>query len=199
MPKQLVPGLYHWTAFHPGIGSEVSSYYVESASAVIDPKCPEEGWDALPGDVRQVLLTSGHHTRDAAELADRFSIAVRASRQAADYIGGAIDVEVFADGEVAPGITAIHIGVLSEDEGAFHIAVDDGAIAFADGLISHRDEIGFVPDELMGDDPESVKQGLVQAFRGLLDLDFDHLLFAHGDPVIGGGKASLRAFLADRQ
>ncbi|MGB9184216.1 MAG: hypothetical protein WCB67_09115 [Solirubrobacteraceae bacterium] len=200
MPRQLVPGLYHWTAFHPGIGSRVSSYYLEPADAVLDPKCPEEGWDAIPGYVRQVLLTSGHHTRDAAELADRLSIPVRASPQAADHIGGALDVEVFTDGsEAAPGITAIHIGVLSDDEGAFHIAVDDGAIAFADGLISHGDEIGFVPDELMGDDPEGVKQGLTEAFRGLLDLDFDHLLFAHGDPVIGGGKTSLRAFLADRR
>jgi hypothetical protein len=196
MPKQVVPGLYHWTAFHPGIGSRVSSYYAESAGVVLDPKCPEEGWDALPGDVRQVLLTSGHHTRDAAELADRLSIAVCASRQAADHIGGALDVEVFADGdEVAPGITAIHIGVLSQDEGAFHIALGDGAIAFADGLISHGNEIGFVPDELMGDDPESVKQGLTEAFRGLLDLDFDHLLFAHGDPLTGGGKAVLREFV----
>ncbi len=26
------------------------------------------------------------------------------------------------------------------------------------------------------------------------DLDFDHLLFAHGEPVIGGGKQDLRAF-----
>ncbi len=198
MPKQLVPGLYHWTAFHPGIGSRVSSYYVEPAAVTIDPKCPEDGWDALPGDVNRVLLTSGHHTRDAADLADRLSVPVCASRHAADHIGGALDVEAFDDGEVAPGITAVHIGVLSEDEGAFHIAVGDGAIAFADGLISHGNEIGFVPDELMGDDPESVKHGLTEAFRGLLGLDFDHLLFAHGDPVIGGGKARLRAFVTDR-
>jgi hypothetical protein len=196
MPKQVATGIYHWTAFHPGIGFRVSSYCVEPAGVVLDPKCPDEGWDALPGELRQVLLTSGHHTRDAAELADRFSIPVRASRQASDRIGGALDVEVFADGdEVAPGITAIHIGVLSEDEGAFHIAVGDGAIAFADGLINHGDGIGFVPDELMGDDPETIKQELTEAFRGLLERDFDNLLFAHGDPVIGGGKAALREFV----
>ncbi len=31
--------------------------------------------------------------------------------------------------------------------------------------------------------------------RGLLTRDFDHLLFAHGEPLIGGGKAALRDFL----
>ena len=36
MPDELLPGLYHWTAFHPGIGSRVSSYYVEPAGVVID-------------------------------------------------------------------------------------------------------------------------------------------------------------------
>jgi hypothetical protein len=197
MPREVLPGLYHWTALHPGIGARVSSYYVEAAGVVLDPKRPEDGWEALPGPVRQILLTSGHHVRDAAELADRLAIAVNASREAAQHIGGALEVEVFADGEeVLPGITAIHIGALSEDEGALHIAGSGGAIAFADGLISHDGSVGFVPDGLMGDDPDGVKRGLARAFHGLLERDFDHLLFAHGDPVIGGGKATLREFVA---
>ena len=123
---------------------------------------------------------------------------VSASQEAADRIGDGLEVDVFADGdEVAPGITAIHIGALSADEGAFHIAIAEGAVAFADGLISRDGEIGFVSDGLMGDDPEGVKQGLAAEFRRLLGRDFDHLLFAHGDPFIGGGKAALRRFVAD--
>jgi hypothetical protein len=47
----------------------------------------------------------------------------------------------------------------------------------------------------MGDDPEAVKRGLRDAFAELLERDFDHLLFAHGTPVVGGGKAALEAFL----
>jgi hypothetical protein len=34
---------------------------------------------------------------------------------------------------------------------------------------------------------------LFEAYRSLLDLDFDLLLLAHGDPVTDG-KAALRAF-----
>src|SRR5665213_330789 len=81
MPDELLPGLYHWTAFHPGIGSRVSSYYVEPPGVVLDPKLPDDGSDPLPGPVTQILLTSGHHTRDAAELAERLSVGVSASQE----------------------------------------------------------------------------------------------------------------------
>jgi hypothetical protein len=193
--REIFPDVYHWTAFHEPIGARVSSYFVQPAGVVIDPKLPEEGLESLPGEPQQVLLTSGHHDRDAQTIAEAFGIPIRVSREGRDYLGGRLDVEVFGDGdEVAPGVTAIHIGELSDDEGAFQIAVADGAIAFADGLIRYRGQLGFVPDELIGDDPESVKRGLKQAFSGLLTRDFDNLLFAHGDPVVGGGKEALRRF-----
>lgn len=55
--------------------------------------------------------------------------------------------------------------------------------------------LGFFSDDLLGDDPAKVKRGLNDAFRGLLTRDFDHLLFAHGEPLVGGGNAALREFL----
>ena len=45
------------------------------------------------------------------------------------------------------------------------------------------------------DDPPAVKRGVVAAARRLAELDFDGLLFAHGDPVAEGGKAALQGFL----
>jgi len=39
-----------------------------------------------------------------------------------------------------------------------------------------------------------VRAGLRESLRALLDLDYDSLLFAHGDPFIGGAKAALREF-----
>lgn len=193
--REIFPGVFHWTTFHEPIHARVSSYYVQPAGVVIDPKVPEEGIEAFPEEPQSVLLTSGHHHRDAQQLADTFGIPIRVSGEAADYLGGRLSVEVFGHGEqVAPGITAVHIDVLSDDEGAFHIAVAEGALAFADGLIRYGGRLGFVRDELIGDDPERVKAGLKEAFRGLLDRDFENLLFAHGDPLIGGGKEALREF-----
>ena len=42
------------------------------------------------------------------------------------------------------------------------------------------------------DDPENTKRGLLTAIsRALAELEFDHVLLAHGDPIIGGGRAAL--------
>ncbi|MGI9098987.1 MAG: hypothetical protein ACR2H2_10955 [Solirubrobacteraceae bacterium] len=193
--REVLPGLFHWATFHEQIGVQVSSYYVEPAGIVIDPKVPEEGLEALPGEPHQVVLTSGHHHRDAQRFAEALDIPIRASHEAAERLGDALAVEPFGDhDEVAQGVTSIHIGKLSADEGALHIAVGEGAIAFADGLNRYGEALAFFPDELLGDHPDRVKDGLKQAFLGLLTRDFDHLLFAHGEPLIGGGKAALRDF-----
>ena len=55
--------------------------------------------------------------------------------------------------------------------------------------------LGFVPDQYMGEEPEAVKTALKSAYGSLLERKFDHLLLAHGDPWIGGGKAALREFV----
>ena len=54
-----------------------------------------------------------------------------------------------------------------------------------------------VPDSLM-DDPQETKQGIQDACRGLLerDFEFEHLLFAHGEPVVGGGREALEQFVS---
>ena len=118
--REVLPGLFHWTTFHQPIDSPVSSYYADQAGEVIYPKEPQEGLEALPGTPRQVLLTSGHHHRDADRFAEAFDIPVRASREGGEYLGDHLDVDLYQDGEeVAPGITAIHVGELSADEGAF--------------------------------------------------------------------------------
>src|SRR5664279_1202940 len=70
-----------------------------------------------------------------------------------------------------------------------------GALAFADGLTRPRGGgLAFVPGFLMGDDAAAVRAALRESLRGLLDLDFDNLLFAPGEPLVGGAKAAMREF-----
>ena len=98
--------------------------------------------------------------------------------------------------EVAPGITALEMGALTPEDTVFRLQAGPGALLFADGLIRGRDgALAFVPDWLMGDDPEGVKRGLRESLRRLLDEDFDALLFAHGEPMAEGGHAALREFV----
>lgn len=196
--QEILPGLYRWTTFHDGIRARVSSHYVEPAGALIDPRVPEDGLDGFAGVGRpaQIVLTSGLHARDSEQFADAFGCVIRASPEALERLDGELDAQPYAAGdEVAPGVTAIHIGSLAPDEYALHIDVAGGAICFADAVIRYADTIGFVPDSLMGDDAAAVKDGLRSALRGLLTREFDHLLFAHGDPLIGGAKHALRDFL----
>jgi hypothetical protein len=109
-------------------------------------------------------------------------------------------VEAFNHGDELPGgILALKVGVLCPEETAFYIPLDKGIISIGDAIIREDDELGFVPDYLMGDDPEAVKRGLRKVFQRHLKRDFDHLLFAHGKPWIGGGKAGLRQFLKGLQ
>jgi len=195
--QEILPGLFHWTTFHDGVGSNVSSYYVRPAEVVIDPRVPDQGIAALDelGDPRQIVLTTGLHRRHAEQIAQELGIPIRAPRQARERLGDELDFEPYDDAaELAPGIRAIEIGVLCPDEYALHVAVGDGALAIADGITNYG-SLGFFPDGLLGADPERVKQGLRSRFGAQLERDFDHLLFAHGDPVVGGGKRILRDFV----
>jgi hypothetical protein len=194
--QEIYSGVWHWSTYHEPIDGTVSSYYVPEAGIVIDPKIPDGGLESLPGKPQQVVLTSGHHDRDAQQFADAYEIPIRASFEAKAHLDGSLEIEPFGHhDDVAPGVTAIHIGKLSEDEGALHLAASGGAIAFADGLNRYGGALGFFPDALLGEHPDRVKAGLKDAFRGLLLRDFEHLLFAHGEPLVHGGKTALRRFI----
>ena len=88
------------------------------------------------------------------------------------------------------------VDAICPDETALHVRTHR-ALACADGVVRPPGggPLAFVPDALM-DDPEDTKQGLRAAYRGLLGLDFDLLLLAHGEPVVGGGLQALREFVS---
>jgi glyoxylase-like metal-dependent hydrolase (beta-lactamase superfamily II) len=96
--------------------------------------------------------------------------------------------------ELPGGITAHEVGAICPDETALHIPARR-ALACADGVV-HYGGLHFVPDYLM-DDPEDTKAALRVAYARLAEtLEFDNLLVAHGDPVVGGARESLREFAA---
>ena len=201
--RELSDGIWHWTAFRDTIGQEVSSYWIEPAGIVIDPMVPPEvgldWWDGRDIQPQQVVLTIGLHWRDSDQFAQRFGIPVRAPAAAAHRFEGTDrEWEAYEPGDdVAPGVTAVEVGAIAPDETALHIAHGTGAVAIADGLIRAGEgaPLDYVPDFLMGDDPETVKAGLRDAFRGLLTRDWDALLLAHGKPVPSGGQRALKDFL----
>ncbi len=89
------------------------------------------------------------------------------------------------------------MGAICPDETALEIP-SARAVALADGVVrfdAPDAPLGFVPDFLLGDDPDDVRRGLRDSLERLLALDFEHLLLAHGLPLVGEGKERLREFV----
>jgi hypothetical protein len=198
--REIAPGLWHWTVHHERIAQPVSSYHLAEPGVALNPMLPPEGaeWFAAHGGVYAVVLTNRHHLRGGHELCERFDAPVHVPHAGADEVRGEDrDVRPYGPGDELPGGLVAHaVGAISPDEGAV-LAPCQRALAVADGVIRIGDgPLQFVPDFLMGDDPAAVKAGLLEAFAPLAELDFDHLLLAHGDPVVGDGSAALRAFVA---
>jgi len=196
--REIAPGLWHWTARHDHIGSDVSSYYLAPERVLIDPMTPAEGfgWFEAAGSPAHAVLTNRHHDRDAWAFRDRFGCAVHCVDTGLAELDGRGPVETFAVGDELPGgIIAHEVGAICPDETALHIPAHR-ALACADGVVRWPGPDGplsFVPDSLM-DDPEDTKEALRAAYRVLARLDFDLLLLAHGDPVEAGGREALREF-----
>lgn len=197
--REILPGLHHWTTRHPNIGQDVSSYYVVEARALLDPTVPDGGlepFDGLP-QPEHVVLSCRHHDRDHADFVGAFGCTFHVSEHGVHEYEGE-DVRPFGVGdEPAPGVVAVANGPIAPDDMVLRVDVDGGALAFADSLINYGG-LGFVPDYLLGDNPEDIRRDIAAALRELLDQDFDHLLFAHGEPVVGDGREALAEFVAEQ-
>jgi hypothetical protein len=197
--REIAPGVFHWKALHPGIRMQVSSYFLADEGVLLDPMRPAEGldWFDEHSPPAAVVLTNRHHYRQSAEFVDEFGCEVYCHRAGLHEFTEEQQVEPFDDGdEPVPGVHVKHVGSICPDEVAIHIPRAK-AIAFADGVVRWKPDapIGFVPDSLF-DDAEKDKAGIREACRALLGLEPEHLLLAHGDPIVGGGTAALQAFLA---
>jgi hypothetical protein len=191
--REIRPGLFHWKATHPRIGVKVSSYYVEPSGTLIDPMLPPEGIEWLRGrsDPQRIVLTNRHHYRQSGEIQAEFGCPVLCNELGLHEFEGGPEVEGFRFGEaLAAGITALELGAICPEETTLHIDLAEGLLSFADGVINYG-EIGFVSDRLLGAEPEAVKRALRNSLGRLLPYRFDSLLFAHGDPLLGEGKAAL--------
>ncbi|HWJ51183.1 MAG TPA: hypothetical protein VNR42_09190 [Solirubrobacteraceae bacterium] len=199
--NEILPGVFHWTAPHPKIHVEVSSYWLEESGVLLDPLVPpSEGleWFAERSVApTAVLLTNRHHYRESARFVERFGCSVHCNRAGLHEFAHGEVVEGFDIGDVLPGgAVACELGAICPDDTALFLPAQH-ALAIADGVVKggpHGQDgpLGFVPDSLM-DDPPATKRGLLAACERLIaELDFEHLLLAHGGPVIGNGRELLQ-------
>jgi hypothetical protein len=178
---------------------DVSCHWLDDGGVAFDPLLPAEGIEwfrSRPQPPQAVLLSNRHHYRQAAE----FAAPVWASRPGMhEFEGSDREVRAFDFGDELPGgAVAVEIGGICPDETAFFLP-EKRAILFADGFVQGpgpgEPVLGFVPDSMM-DDPPQTKAKLLEAYaRALDELEFDHVLMAHGLPLIGDGREKLQAFV----
>ena len=193
--EEILSGVLHWSAFHDRIRMRVHSHLALPSRTLFDPMVPEEGLGAFEGEraPERIVLSTRHHYRHSDRFREAFGCPVLCHQSGLHEFEGGPEVEGFSFGdEVAPGIVARELDAISPDDTALHLT-EAKAILFGDGLVRWAGELTFVPDQLM-DDPEQTKEALKQRFRALLELDFDALLFAHGEPLTSRGKEALRSF-----
>ncbi|UJA18850.1 hypothetical protein HJD18_00610 [Thermoleophilia bacterium SCSIO 60948] len=194
---ELRPGLWHWKTEHPNIGAEVSSYFHAPSGTLIDPFAPDDEAPMSEHPPQRIVMTNRHHVRDVAELASRYGVPILCHVDGLHEFedSGAPDVQGYDIGDhFQPGITVLPNCAITPEEVTLWIEAGPGAMHFADGITNSGGELGFFPDSLLGDDPEAVKRRIRGAAMNVLDHDFDDLLFAHGDPILGGGHAKLTEF-----
>lgn len=194
--REIVDGVYHWKAKHEGIGFEVDCHFVAGSGTAIDPLLPEEGIEWFDEHRPQrIVLSTRHHLRHAPELAERFGCPILCHESGLYEFEDGPAVEGFAFGDrLAEDIVAVEMNSISPDDTVLRIEAGEGALLFADSVI-HYGALGFVPDNFIGEGSEGVKAKIRERCTALLDEDFTHLLFAHGDPLLDGREA-LQAFAA---
>ncbi|MFZ1154620.1 MAG: hypothetical protein WAN93_06925 [Solirubrobacteraceae bacterium] len=200
MIEEVLPGLVQWNAFHEGIGHVVHSSFVLDSGTLIDPMEPEEGLEAVAALAvpQRIVLTNRHHYRHSASYAKHYGCPVLCHKTALGHFADNHPVRGFSfDEQLAEGVLALELGSICVEETTLLVDVEDGALSFGDGLTREEDgSLAFMPDELLGENPQRVRAGLLKNLRRMLDEDFDALLFAHSEPVLSGGRALLSDFLS---
>jgi hypothetical protein len=191
--QEITPGIRHWTAVHPKIGWVVSSYWLPGLRVLLDPlEVPEE----VDG-IDEIVLSNRHHRRSAFEARERFGAIVRVPRPGLHEFADDDPVEPYDFGEPLAGgaITPYQVTELWPDDGALHIPSLD-ALAIADTVLNENDRLQFMPDVCFDDataERRSIREGLARLAE---DLEFTHLLLAHGAPLVGDGHEKLLKFVA---
>jgi hypothetical protein len=200
MIDEILPDLVQWSTFHDGIGRWVYSAFDLGSGTLIDPTQPTEGLPRVASFAtpQRIVLTNRHHYRHSDRYVQRFGCPVLCHEAGVGHFTEERRVQGFRfDEQLADGVRALELASICAEETTLLLDVADGVLCFGDGVTRDRDgSVAFMPDDLLGDDPDAVRVGLGRNLQRMFEEDFDALLFAHAEPVLGGGRALLSDFLS---
>jgi len=199
--EEILPELVQWSTYHEGIGRDVFSAYELRSGTLIDPMEPPEGLEAVARlrEPERIVLTNRHHYRHAQRYVERFGCPVLCHEAGLyQFEGGVPDVQGFRfDQQLAERVRALELAAICPEETTLLLELAGGVLCFGDGVTRDvRGSLAFMPDRLLGESPAAVRAGLSRNLTRMLEEDFDALLFAHAQPVLGGGRALLSELIA---
>lgn len=194
---QIAPGVLHWTVHDERIGNRSDAYALTNGAdtVLVDPLPLESDAVSVLGAVKYVVLTIQSHQRSAWRIRKQLKVPVFAPVRA-EGLEEQPDYWYEDGAELPGGMRAIHAPGPCDASYAIHVPSPDsrGLLFVGDLLIrGARGRFHFVPDEYQ-DDPERTRASV----RKLLDLEFEVVLPGHGEPLLSGGPAALRAALDAR-
>ena len=190
---EIAPGLRRWTAFHPKWKQEVASLAVETRDGLVlvDPLLGDEE----PPEPAHVVITVHWHVRSTREVAEQWpATRVWAPERAGKPLRGhATATDVYRAGDALPG--GIQALPTAREAEVVLWLPEHRALAVGDVLLGAKGGgLRLCPRSWL--QVGVTHEDLADSLRPLLDLPVELVLVAHGEPVLEGAPAALRAALA---
>jgi glyoxylase-like metal-dependent hydrolase (beta-lactamase superfamily II) len=184
---EIVPGLFHFNIHDDRIKSQSDAYALAANGRVvlIDPIPLDPAQLARLGKVEAIVLGTPSHQRSAWRYRREHKAKVYAPE---GWTGLDEKPDVtFKAGDALPlGLKPLHAPGTAASHHVFHLGGKPGVLLCGDLWHVGSSGVEFLPDKYM-DDPGKARESA----RRLLEIDFDILCFAHGNPIMTNARKSL--------
>ena len=188
------PGFYTWSFFNPEVKTECSSHvFVHDQSLIlIDPFPVGAAMEAelkKLGSPTAILLTNGNHNRAAQQLKKQWMVPVGAAADAVEELG-------FIPEMIVDSLVQLHglkpIPLKGGGSGEFaYFSAKSKTLVVGDAIINPGNSgLALLPEKYCTNAPL-----LRTALDKVLSLDFENLLMAHGEPILGSARTQIETLL----
>jgi glyoxylase-like metal-dependent hydrolase (beta-lactamase superfamily II) len=180
-----------WYAYDPTVKADLFSTALSARNelTVVDPIALPAPYraelDSL-GRVAIIVVTNANHLRDTLNFSHSASI----------FAPSALNAELphhqaLSDGLQVGPFRAIRIDGAADGEFALYHPDDGGTLIVGDALINFEPH-GF---DLLPQKYCTNQKRMIRSLRRLLDLDFNRIFFAHGNPIMTRARERLASLL----
>jgi len=187
------PAFVIWYTYDPTVKADLFStaFSARNELTLVDPialpapYCTE--LDSL-GRVANIVVTNANHLRDTLKFAGTYSPSIFAPSE--------LNAELphnhtLSDGLQVGAFRAIKIDGAADGEFALYHTDDGGTLIVGDALINFEPH-GF---DLLPQKYCTNQKRMIRSLRRLLDVDFNRIFFAHGNPIVTRARERLASLL----